>query len=109
MQLTRGDTGRFKFQRIDDEGQPITTIPDAIYFTVKKSYQSSSVILQKTLADMELDQDGTFHFVIDPTDTETLPYGHYVFDIEVTDSDYVQTIAKGAFVLLEESTWSDDK
>ena len=31
MELTRGDTGQFKFQRKDAEGHVILTTPDALY------------------------------------------------------------------------------
>ena len=52
MELTRGDTGQFKFQRKDAEGHVILTTPDALYFTVKKSYQSPTVVFQKTIDDI---------------------------------------------------------
>lgn len=109
MELTRGDTGQFKFQRKDAEGHVILTTPDALYFTVKKSYQSPSVVFQKDLDDMTLDENGTYHFTIEPTDTQALDYGNYVYDIEVTESDYVQTIAKGSLKLTAEATWYTDK
>lgn len=109
MELTRGDTGQYRFQRKDADGEVILTLPDAIYFTVKKSYQSPTVVFQKTIDDMTFDQDGTFHFTIEPEDTQALDIGNYVYDIEVTDSDYVQTISKGTLKLLAEATWYTDK
>lgn len=107
--LTRGDTGKFKFQRKNAEGHVILTAPDAIYFTVKRSFESSSVMFQKTLEDMTLDQDGMYHFTIAPADTAALDYGNYVYDVEVTELDYVQTISKGKLNLLEEATWYTNK
>lgn len=109
MTLVRGDTGAFKFQRLDSSGSAITAIPTAIYFTVKKSYNNSGDIFQKTLADMTMDEDGTWHFIIAPEDTASLDYGSYVFDLEVTTNDYVQTIAKGKLILEEEATWVGNK
>lgn len=109
MELTRGDTGQYCFQRLDADGDAITTTPTALYFTCKKSYQSSSVAFQKTIDDMTMDDDGTWHFVIEPEDTEALDIGNYVYDIEVTESSYVQTIAKGTLKLLAEATWYTDK
>lgn len=109
MVLVRGDTGAFKFQRLDSSGEAITTTPTAIYFTVKKSYSHADDIFQKTLSDMTMDEDGTWHFTINPVDTASLDYGQYVFDLEVTTDDYVQTIAKGKLLLEEEATWVGNK
>lgn len=109
MNLTRGDTGLYKFQRLDSDGDVITTTPDAIYFTVKESYTSSTVAIQKTIDDMTMDDDGTWHFTIDPDDTNDLEYGAYVYDLEVTADEYVCTIAKGTLRILAEATWADDK
>lgn len=109
MILVRGDTGAIKFQRLDSSGEPITVAPTAMYFTVKKSYTNSTDIFQKTLADMTMDEDGTWHFIIAPEDTASLDYGSYVFDLEVTTNDYVQTIAKGKLILEEEATWVGNK
>lgn len=109
MELTRGDTGQYKFQRLDADGEVITATPTAMYFTVKKSYQSSAVAFQKTIDDMEFGEDNYWHFTIDPTDTEALDIGNYVYDIEVTSEDIVSTIAKGTLKLLAEATWYTDK
>ncbi len=105
MELTRGDTGLFKFQRLDAEGHAITSTPDTLDFTVKASFADSDIVFQKKLADMTMDNDGTWHFTIDPTDTQALTVGNYVYDIEVSDDGYVQTIAKGSLKLTQEATW----
>lgn len=109
MVLTRGDTGAFKFQRLNADGEPITSTPDAMYFTVKKSFSNNTYVLQKTLADMTLGEDNYWHFALEPSDTASLSYGPYVYDIEVTSGEYVQTIAKGKLTLEEEATWITNK
>lgn len=109
MELTRGDTGQYKFQRLDADGQVITTAPTAMYFTVKKSYQSATAEVQKTLDDMTIDEDSYWHFTLDPEDTEALDIGNYVYDIEVTTEGVVSTIAKGTLKLLAEATWYTNK
>ena len=115
IDLTRGDTGAFKFQRKDKNGNVIGTVPAALYFTVKKSFSTSEVVLQKTVSDMTLDESFYWHFRLEPEDTEELEVGCYAFDIEVTDADpgggenYVQTIVKGRLNLTAEATWSDNK
>lgn len=110
MVLIRGDTGAFKFQRLDQSGAPIVTTPDAIYFTVKKSYTNQEEVFQKDLSDMSFsNEDNSWHFIIQPSDTSSLDYGSYVYDLEVTENDYVQTIAKGKLIIDEESTWVANK
>ncbi len=106
--ITRGDTYAFKFRRQDQDGNIITTAPDALYFTVKKDADTESFIFQKTFADMTLDEDGYIHCVIDPSDTESQEYGNYYFDIEVTANSVVSTICKGRIVITKEITWSQN-
>lgn len=102
---TRGDTAGYHFKRIDNEGKPITTRPDALYFTVKAKWIDKEALLQKTIDDMTMDKDGTWHFVIQAGETDKMAYKSYVYDVEVIDNDAVQTIAKGKFTLTEEATW----
>lgn len=109
MELTRGDTGQYKFKRLDAQGHAITNTPDSLDFTVKNSFSDSDIVFQKKLADMTMDEDGTWHFTIDPADTEKLPVGNYVFDIEVKQDNYVQTIAKGTLKLTSEATWYNNR
>lgn len=109
MELTRGDTGLFKFQRVDANGDVITSTPDAMYFTLKKSYSSPIAVVQKTLADMTQDTDGYWHITLEPEDTENIDVGAYVYDIEVTVPEYVKTIAKGTLRITAEATWAENK
>ena len=108
IELTRGDTGAYKFQRIKN-GEVIPTIADNIYFSIKKNFNVKETLLQKTINDMTFDEDGTYHFLINPEDTNNLPYGDYVFDIEIVQEDYVKTLCKGIFKLTEEVTFKDNE
>lgn len=109
IRFTRGDTYFFKFARVDSDGEVITTAANAVYFTVKDSFTKPRAIFQKTLADMTFDAEGQYHVEIEPSDTEELPFGNYVYDIEITSGSYVKTIAKGDFILEKESTWRSNK
>lgn len=108
MRMTRGDSDRKSFVRRDLNGQIITAMPYAIFFTVKNSYDDENLILQKRLGE-GIEFDGqTYHLSISPEDTESLAYGNYVFDIEViqdSEQTYKRTIKKGQFILEGESTW----
>ncbi len=105
MQFTRGDTQPLKFQRLDAEGHAITQTPTAMYFTVKTDFNASDYVFQKSLEDMTLGEDNYWHFTINPEDTQAIPIGNYVYDIEVTTEGNVFTISKGSLKLLAEATW----
>lgn len=105
IQIIRGDTAQYKFQRVDGDGHVITTAPDALYFTVKESTNKLNYVFQKRLDDMTLDSDGTYHFTIEPTDTNGLQYGNYAYDIEVIVDGVKNTPAIGTFNILPEVTW----
>lgn len=110
IEIRRGDTQYFKFKRKNDSGDTIMTVPQNIYFSVKLDYDSGYPIIQKTIDDMTMDVDGTYHFKILPKDTNKLKYGIYVYDLQVNDIDnYVKTIAIGNFKINEEVTFSKNE
>lgn len=106
LKQTRGDTWGYKFQRTDTSKEVIMEAPDEMYFTVKNSFNDQTPVIQKTLDEMYMDESGYWHFTITPQDTDNLPYGKYVGDVERIIGDDVKTIAKGTFTLTEESTWA---
>lgn len=107
LEFTRGDTCRLKFKRLDRDKQVIEHIPNKLYFTVKKNHLSNDVVFQKTLGNGITydDTDKYYHIKINPDDTNGLPYYKYVFDIEVITDSYKQTIASGAIILKQETTF----
>lgn len=110
MRQTRGDTVKYHFQRIDKDGNPITIMPDKIYFTVKKCFSDKNVIFQKTIDDMQIDvEEGLYHFTVEPEDTNDLKYGTYVYDIEVITDAVKTTISKGEFILEPEVTFAENE
>lgn len=110
MEMTRGDSGYFYFQRLDDNGDPITVKADHCWFTVKTNDMQKEPVIQKTIEDMTFDDDGTYHITILPEDTNELQYGEYIYDIEVLNEDgYKKTISKGIFELTWESTFANNE
>lgn len=105
LKQTRGDTVSYTFQRKDTEGSVITTIPEAIFFTVKSTFNTPKVLIQKSILQMAMDIHGVWRFTIENSDTENLPYGVYVFDLQITENGAVTTVAKGKFELTQEATW----
>lgn len=104
ISITRGDTKQFKFQR-KSNGQVITTEADEIFFTVKRNNNVENFVFQKTIDDMDFDEEYFYHFTINPEDTNNLPYGTYAYDIEVKIDNYVKTIALGNFEITKEVTF----
>lgn len=90
--LTRGDTFEAKVEaRLpDDEGGAAyaPAVGDAIRFALKADYMDEKPLVVKDI----------------PSDTKTLPFGKYVYDIQITYADgKVDTfITKGRLRLTEE-------
>lgn len=106
MEITRGDTAKFKFQRIGSEGNIIGTKADEIFFTVKRSSYDKEYVIQKTLKDMEFDDDHYYHFTLEPEDTDALEYGTYRYDIEAIQDGAKTTIDLDEFIITEEVTYA---
>lgn len=103
--MVRGDSKAYKFQRKDREGNILTDTPTTLFFTVKTSFKTQEYVLQKNLENMYITQDGYWHFVLNPEDTEDLPYGKYCWDIQVVQDGFKTTISRGHLFLTDESTW----
>lgn len=107
MEFTRGDTYKFKFQRLNGNNEVITTKASKMWFTVKENYYTDKIILQKTLEnnDITFDEEYYYHVTINSNDTKELSYKSYVCDIQVENNGVVSTIYKDNFTLLEEVTF----
>lgn len=100
--LTRGDTGRFKFSvKVDGAETPLGE-KDQLTFTVKRSTTTDEVLIQKVVV-------GTGDVVLDPVDTDGLPYGSYRFDVQIDtaagDRLTVVDPRRSRFVLTDEVTF----
>lgn len=86
IEFIRGDTLPFKTKISLSDGTAITTedIQTLLITARSKTFKSSPIIFQKTLENVTIDAEGYLHAVIEPEDTQELPYGDYYFDIEIT-------------------------
>ena len=85
MEFIRGDTIGISFSlKYKDDNVVSKEEIDSLFITIKKSIYTEEIIFQKTLENVEIDENGIVHLVFEPEDTECLEYGKYVFDIEVT-------------------------
>lgn len=100
ISMIRGDSGVFTISITDTDGSPVELIGgDVLTFTLRRAARNPAIVLQKIIADGELD--------IKPADTEGLTFGAYVYDIELKRADgYVDTvIPPHEFLLMEEVTY----
>lgn len=100
INLIRGDSGAFAISIVDTNGSPVAlTDGDVLTFTLRRTPRSPTIVLQKTIT------DGTL--TINPSDTQDMPFGSYVYDVELKRADgYTDTIiSPHEFLLLEEVTY----
>lgn len=100
IQLTRGDSAYFNLQITQNGGTNYKRQKgDKLVFTIKRSYNSEFSYVEKEIPNLAL--------IIDPKDTESLDYGNYWYDIELTTSDgAVYTVVGPArFIVREEVTF----
>lgn len=105
--LNRGTTLKLKAQRKDFNEQPILTEAQEIYFVVKKHWTDKEALIIKDLSDMVFDEEGYYHFTIEPTDTENLAYGKYVWDFTPVEDNnaYRAKPAHGYFIIGNSAGW----
>ena len=106
ISMPRGDLRQIKFS-INDSSGIVKTDFDEIYITFKKSYIHDEALFQKklTTGDIEKDEQGYYHFAINPEDTNNLNYGKYVFDIEVYLESLIKQTTVGTLELTNEVTF----
>ena len=112
ISFPRGDTYAFPFGLFADDQRAELEI-DNIWFTVKKRYTDhgpGSVLIQKTLqlGTIDADDEGGYVVRFRPEDTRDLPFGMYVFDIQVEGPDITRTFL-GQLELTGEVTHHGDE
>lgn len=103
--ITRGDSETFEVKLEDYEtNEQINLISgDLVYFTVKTSTQTTTILIQKEITEFE---DGEARIHITPEDTKNLKYHTYVYDVQINKQGNVSTvITPSKFVVEEEVTY----
>lgn len=103
--MTRGDYESITVSLKDTDDEPIPfNIGDTVYFTVKTDARTSVKILQKTITSFV---DGNAVISILPSDTASLNYGTYLYDIQWSRADgFKRTIiTPSKFVIENEVTY----
>ena len=82
IEMTRGDTLTVQIGINNADGTPyVPSQGDAIRFALKKDYSDRNPVILKTV-DVE-----DLLLKLLPSDTKRLPYGDYVYDVELTQED----------------------
>lgn len=95
----RGDTVELSISLYDVDGEPYEVQEDdVLLWTVKRNTRTKEKVLQKQVTDT---------IMIEHEDTKELPYGEYVWDLQLTQSDGTVTtvIPPSRLRLLEEVTY----
>lgn len=109
MRIIRGDSKTFTFQRKNKNGEVIAEKPDKMYLTIKQNEYEKQALIQKTFDNGIRFENGTYYVDFVPEDTDDLSFGEYVYDIEVIDNDYKNTIKKDAFIIESEVTHKENE
>ena len=106
LQINRGTTHQYKGRR-KRNGQPILTIAEEAYFTIKRRWDDKTPLVMKDLSQMTFDDEGFYHLTLEPEDTENLPYGKYVWDFTAVDNDdeYRAKPAHGFLIIGNSAGW----
>lgn len=100
--MVRGDTQSFELE-ITENNESVTV--DSIYFTVKNDTHTDEILFQKKLNDGITLTNDVYNITIDPSDTDSLDYGRYAYDIEIIKNSIKKTIAVGVLDIKEEVTF----
>jgi len=110
--MTRGDSETFRVSLYDQKAEEKVNFVEGvhtIYFTVKASTQTSTIVFQKIVTEFD---DGEAVVHITPIDTRNLKYFAYVYDVQMNKEETstfpgeVTTIIKPSkFVIEDEVTY----
>ena len=89
--LTRGDTANIVFSAVDEQGTTyVPTVGDELRFAVAKKVGADPLFeIQRIMAD---DADEFWTVTIQPAHTNSLKFGNYAFDVQLTHGGEVDTI-----------------
>lgn len=101
IRLTRGDTAKLTVPIENDLDNTSYEMDerDILTFTIKKSVKDNEHLIQKVVT-------GSNNFHIKPEDTDSLPFGKYIYDVQLTTSggDVYTVIEPTSFEILSEVT-----
>ena len=113
VMTARGDTQTWGGPLLDAEGHAFSEAPTAVFFTVKNNFDDEDYVLQKQLGNGITIDNGLLTLSLTPEDTNGLPFGEYVYDLEIIlqsgNTQTVHTLAKNTFLVTAESTYASNQ
>ena len=99
IRITRGDTAFLSVELFDDKGKYELKAGDTLELSAKKS-------INDTEYSIHIIANNNAVFTFNPSDTENLNYGSYLYDIQLTlsNGDVFTVIPLSHIVILEEVT-----
>lgn len=109
--MARGDIHYERFVIMNPDGSESDLDFDNVHFTVKKSFKDTQYIFQKKLSNGSIEKlaPSDYQVKITPQDTANMPFGNYVFDIQVTYGDTIKQTFPGEFAILNEATYPENE
>ena len=98
VRMVRGDTGTVELALTDENGNAIEPEAYTAILSLKKNIDDVAYIFQKQFV------NGKVEFT--HADTNTLPYGQYVYDVqvEILQDNSIHTIGANTFSILPDVT-----
>lgn len=109
ISIIRGDTYNYLFTIKTKEGYFTPQNGDKIYFTVKNTDNTNTVMFQLKFPDNITFDDVTksFSMKINYTETDTLDFDTYIYDLELVTIDSIKkTLMYGNLKVLKEVTFT---
>lgn len=99
--ITRGDSAGFSVKIYNGTEEYTLQEGDLLTFTVRRNVYSPIKVIEKELTDAEIE--------LAPADTNGLPFGNYVYDIQLTfaNGDINTIIPPSLFQVMEEVTYNN--
>ena len=97
IHITRGDSALIGLDLFLSDGSIYVKQPgDSLRLNIKRKYTDTVNLLEKPLSDIAIN--------LTPQDTNSLPYGNYWYDIELTtkDGNVYTVVGPSRFVIREE-------
>ena len=105
IRMARGDMETRTILLKNSSGTAYSTVPDEIYFTVKKNANDHDYLFQKRLdSGIVMIETGKYQLVIMPTDTDGLAFGTYDCDFEIIKEGEIKKTFVGTLVIAKEVT-----
>ena len=97
IKLIRGDSLYCEVTMKEGTSEYVPSPGDVVRFAMKKDYKNANTLIEKIIP------NNTLLLHLDPDDTKQIPFGDYVFDIELTKANGdVDTFISGKLILLPE-------